>query len=117
MPRRPPKSLRTSGAGDQRAPGGVSPSSDADTSAPLGGRRTQHTRNGEFLVRVVPGSEARKPYRCPGCQQLIPAGTAHVVVWPAEDPSWLQTAVDSRRHWHRSCWHRRATRGGPGTTG
>jgi hypothetical protein len=80
---------------------------------PLGGRSTQHTRDGDYLVRSVPGAAARKTYRCPGCQQLIPIGTAHLVVWPAEDQSWLRSAVDSRRHWHTSCWHRYSTRGGP----
>ncbi len=113
VPRRPPKSLRAIAAEDLQARYGTRSSADDET-RPLGGRETQHTRDGEFLVRTVPGSATRKPYRCPGCQQLIPVGTSHVVVWPTEDPSWMESSGDSRRHWHRSCWHRRSTRGGPG---
>jgi hypothetical protein len=112
MPRRPPKSLRRA-ATDDRARGDTGPKE----AAPLWGRQTQHTRDGDFLVTAVTGATARKAYRCPGCQQEIPVGTPHLVVWPAEDLSWLQSAVDSRRHWHRSCWHRRSTRGGPGSLG
>jgi hypothetical protein len=44
---------------------------------------------------------------------MIGVGVAHLVVWPADDQSWLQSAVDSRRHWHSSCWHRYSVRGGP----
>jgi hypothetical protein len=108
MPRRSNGSLRRDGSGEPR---GKSPDGP---SATLGGRSTQQTRYGDFYVRSVPGAAARKTYRCPGCQQLLQVGTAHLVVWPAEDLSWLQSAVDSRRHWHSSCWHRHATRGGPG---
>ena len=107
MPRRPHGSLRRSG-NKQRPVGGR----DEANAAPLGGRVTQQTSDGDFLVRTVPGAAARKPYRCPGCQQVIPVGTAHLVVWPVEDPSWVQSAADSRRHWHTPCWQRRAARGG-----
>lgn len=48
-------------------------------------------------VRRIHPSQARKPYICPGCQQEIAIGTAHVVVVPREAP-------DLRRHWHTSCW-------------
>ncbi|HEY4991305.1 MAG TPA: hypothetical protein VII33_04400, partial [Nakamurella sp.] len=88
-----------------------------EVAVPLRGRETHRTAEGDYLVRLVPGESGRKPYRCPGCQQVIPAGTAHLVVWPADDPSWVESAVDSRRHWHRSCWQRRSTRGGPGPLG
>ncbi|MGS0686942.1 hypothetical protein ACVBEQ_17680 [Nakamurella sp. GG22] len=111
MPRRPPKSLRRA-TSDYRARGGDSKPKDAP--APLWGRQTQHTRDGDFLVTAVTGAAARKAYRCPGCQQEIGVGTPHLVVWPADDLSWLHSAMDSRRHWHSSCWHRRSTRGGPG---
>lgn len=81
---------------------------------PVGGgwQRAQSTRDGEFLVRTVPGAHAHKTYRCPGCQQLIAAGTAHLVVWP----EWTgddDGGVAQRRHWHTGCWERRAARGGP----
>jgi hypothetical protein len=49
---------------------------------------------GGHEVRVVHGD---KPYRCPGCEQLVRAGTAHFVVVPLDDP-------DARRHWHTGCW-------------
>jgi len=70
------------------------------------------TPDGEFLVRTVPGTGATKPYRCPGCQHVIPPGTAHLVVWPV----WTgaDDGVGHRRHWHTGCWNRRAARGGPG---
>lgn len=56
-------------------------------------------------VRPVPGARALKDYRCPGCDQQIRTGTAHVVVWRVED-----RAGDDRRHWHTTCWTNRANR-------
>ncbi len=47
--------------------------------------RTERAADGEWLVRSVPGSSSVKDYRCPGCDQLIPAGTGHLVTWPAGD--------------------------------
>ncbi|QNK79726.1 hypothetical protein [Nakamurella sp. PAMC28650] len=82
----------------------------------VGWQRAQSTRDGEFLVRTVPGAVAGKDYRCPGCQQIIAPGTAHLVVWPA----WVsetEGGVGDRRHWHTSCWQRRASRAGPGAIG
>lgn len=54
-------------------------------------------------LRPIYGDAARKPYRCPGCNQDIPPGTAHVVVVPLTDPG-------QRRHWHRACWEHRHRR-------
>lgn len=54
-------------------------------------------------VRRVQPSKATKAYICPGCQQEIPAATAHVVVVPIEAP-------DLRRHWHTACWLMRERR-------
>ncbi|MDA8301495.1 MAG: hypothetical protein M0005_08090 [Actinomycetota bacterium] len=54
-------------------------------------------------VRRIQPSQARKVYRCPGCQQEIAVGTGHVVVVPLEAP-------DLRRHWHTSCWVMRGRR-------
>ncbi|GAB2474351.1 ATP/GTP-binding protein [Jatrophihabitans fulvus] len=82
-------------------------------------RRTAHARSlgsgsvqtserfaGEtYTVRSVSGQSATKAYRCPGCAQLIPPGTPHVVVWPYGD---LDAA--DRRHWHRACWSARDRR-------
>ena len=38
--------------------------------------------DGDWMVRQVPGAAATKTYRCPGCDQEILPGVAHVVVWP-----------------------------------
>lgn len=64
----------------------------------------------EWRVRAVTGAAAGKAYRCPGCDQEIPAGVPHLVVWPA-DPIGFG-GVEDRRHWHTPCWRtgRRPTR-------
>jgi hypothetical protein len=69
--------------------------------------RAESGPDGEWLVRSVPGSSATKRYRCPGCEQPLPAGIPHVVVWPAAGYG----SVDDRRHWHASCWAARLRRG------
>ncbi|MHB1065558.1 MAG: hypothetical protein ACYC1Z_13890 [Georgenia sp.] len=65
-----------------------------------------------YTVRHVRGAD--KEYRCPGCDQLITAGTPHVVAWPTDHLLGAQAGLDARRHWHTSCWqargHRRPTR-------
>lgn len=78
-------------------------------SAPLAGShaRADSKRDGRWMVRTVAGSSAVKEYRCPGCDQLIRPGTAHVVVWPATPQLATETTVEDRRHWHSSCWGRR----------
>lgn len=113
MPRRSPGPLRR-GQFDRHGRPNESSGAEDDDRSPLGGMQTQHTRDGEFHVRNIPGAAARKTYRCPGCSHEIPVGAAHVVVWPTQDLSWTESATDARRHWHSSCWHRRSTRGGPG---
>ena len=52
---------------------------------------------GIYTVRKITGSTSNKPYRCPGCDQLIPTATPHIVAWIHDD-------VDTRRHWHTPCW-------------
>ena len=47
-------------------------------------------------VTVVQPYQARKWYRCPGCNGEIMPGIGHLVVVPEE-------ANDLRRHWHRTC--------------
>ncbi|GAB2652121.1 ATP/GTP-binding protein [Prescottella soli] len=59
-----------------------------------------------YMVRQVPGARATKTYRCPGCDQDVRPGVAHVVAWPS-DPG----GADDRRHWHTGCWSGRRTRG------
>ncbi len=72
-----------------------------------GWARTEAGADGDWLVRTVPGAQATKQYRCPGCDQEIAAGIAHVVAWPADE----QGSVEQRRHWHTGCWAARARRG------
>jgi hypothetical protein len=59
--------------------------------------------DGTVEVRRVQPYEATKPYVCPGCNQVIPAGTGHLVVVPVGAP-------DDRRHWHKGCWANRGRR-------
>ena len=66
-------------------------------------QRTDSWRVQDFSVRSVSGSAAGKSYRCPGCDQVVAAGTPHIVAWPADD-------VGDRRHWHTACWSARERR-------
>ncbi len=70
--------------------------------------RAESGPDGEWSVRTVRGSE--KQYLCPGCNQQIPAGTGHVVVW--RNDSWFsdEHALGERRHWHSGCWRARGRR-------
>ncbi|MET7517128.1 ATP/GTP-binding protein [Streptomyces sp. NPDC005480] len=86
-----------------------SPARDEEQGSRYGGsERTESWQGEEWRVRQVAGaSAAGKTYRCPGCDQEIPSGVAHVVAWPAH------SGVDERRHWHKACWNakdRRTTR-------
>jgi hypothetical protein len=58
---------------------------------------------GIYRVRRITGSSSTKPYRCPGCDQMIPMATPHTV-------AWIEGDVDSRRHWHTPCWNKRSAR-------
>lgn len=72
--------------------------------------RTESGPDGEWLVRTVSATSAVKDYRCPGCDQVIPAGVPHLVAWPADGYG----SAEDRRHWHSPCWgarrHRRPGR-------
>jgi hypothetical protein len=70
----------------------------------------QHAADGDWVVRTVSGSAATKPYRCPGCDQLIAPATPHVVAWPVEESTWRGGGLEERRHWHRGCWQARLRR-------
>lgn len=72
-----------------------------------GGRRTESTADGRWVVQRVTG-EAGRTYSCPGCRQDVVAGTPHVVAWPEDD--LLRDGVAGRRHWHTACWENRARR-------
>ncbi|RJQ66867.1 hypothetical protein D5S17_34295 [Pseudonocardiaceae bacterium YIM PH 21723] len=71
-----------------------------------GWARTEDGPGGDYLVRNVPGSQATKTYRCPGCDHEIQPGISHVVAWPAEEYG----SSEQRRHWHTGCWNGRHTR-------
>ena len=58
---------------------------------------------GIYTVRKITGSSSSKPYRCPGCDQLIPTATPHIVAWIDDD-------LDGRRHWHTACWGKKDQR-------
>ena len=94
-------------------PGGEGDAADSDVPAlRLGPERIESAPDGDWVVRAVPGAAAVKTYRCPGCDQEIRPGTAHVVVWPAYTPGLAE-----RRHWHRPCWEGRLTRHARGRPG
>jgi hypothetical protein len=63
-------------------------------------------RGEEYQVRRITGSSSTKPYRCPGCDQMIRTATPHVVAWSLADAE-----AGDRRHWHRACWDARDRRG------
>lgn len=58
---------------------------------------------GRLSIRPVQPRSAVKPYLCPGCRRIIPAGRFHLVIVPEEDP-------DLRRHWHHGCWYKEQRR-------
>ena len=61
------------------------------------------THGETYLMRTIGSAAAVKFYVCPGCNQNIPPGVAHVVAWPRDSGR----GGDDRRHWHRHCWERR----------
>jgi hypothetical protein len=70
-----------------------------DEAVRRGVQSVEAARDGDWLVRSVTG-DTGKVYRCPGCDQEIPAGVPHVVAWPADERGDLS----DRRHWHTGCW-------------
>ena len=59
--------------------------------------------DGVYRVRKLTGSASNKPYRCPGCDQIIPMATPHIV-------AWLEYDEEGRRHWHSACWAKKNNR-------
>jgi hypothetical protein len=96
-PRRGRRGAAPGAAGTGRGP-------DGDP-ATVGPEQIESWPDGDWVVRLVPGAVSAKSYRCPGCDQEIPAGTAHLVAWPSLSPG-----LSERRHWHRACWDRRIQR-------
>jgi len=76
-------------------------------SGPLGGgsERREAWGGDQYVVRALSGAASEKAYRCPGCDQLVRPGVAHVVAWPAVD-----AGAAGRRHWHAACWAARGRR-------
>lgn len=70
---------------------------------------TEDGPDGRWAVRTV--SSRDKTYRCPGCDQVIPVGTAHVVAWPMDSFFGDDAGLAERRHWHTACWRARDRRG------
>ncbi|MGZ7496443.1 hypothetical protein ACXM2N_05010 [Corynebacterium sp. ZY180755] len=56
-----------------------------------------------YLYRHMGSHAAVKFYTCPGCNQNIPPGIAHIVAWPRD----YGRGAEDRRHWHRPCWDHR----------
>ncbi|MGW5051981.1 hypothetical protein [Actinokineospora sp. NPDC004072] len=80
------------------------PNEPRPLSGALADQRRESWPDGDWLVRNVPGAQAVKTYRCPGCDHEIRPGVAHVVAWPADG------TVAGRRHWHSGCWSARSRR-------
>lgn len=72
----------------------------------MGWARRESGPDGDWLVRTVPGAQAVKDYRCPGCDHEVRAGVPHVVAWPAGESG----SAEERRHWHSGCWSARGRR-------
>lgn len=68
------------------------------------GESVEEHSDGIYVVRRLTGSGSTKPFRCPGCDQLIPLATPHIV-------AWLEYDEDGRRHWHSACWAKKNKRG------
>ncbi len=84
------------------------PVAPLDVERARGGRTIESGPDGEWVVQRVRGSE--RSYRCPGCDQAILPGTAHVVAWQADGLLGQEAALDARRHWHAACWAARDRR-------
>ncbi|HEX6888575.1 MAG TPA: hypothetical protein VF143_10765 [Candidatus Nanopelagicales bacterium] len=67
---------------------------------------SQSHPDGDWHVRQIAGAAATKTYRCPGCDQEIRPGVAHVVAWRAD----RHDGEEFRRHWHTPCWNARGRR-------
>ncbi|SFB41262.1 hypothetical protein [Cellulomonas marina] len=85
------------------------PVPELDVLRATGGRTVEDAGDGSWVVQRVRGSD--RSYRCPGCDQLVPPGTPHVVAWSAEGLFGADRAVEDRRHWHSACWSARGRRG------
>lgn len=74
-----------------------------------GMRRVEDHPDGQWAVQKLTGASATKAYQCPGCNQQIPSGVAHIVAWPFYGRD-IEECIDERRHWHNICWQKRLNR-------
>lgn len=77
---------------------------ELDLDRARGGRSTTERDGLTWTVQHVRSST--KAYRCPGCNQEVAAGTAHVVAWTEDALFGAQAGLEARRHWHAACWRR-----------
>jgi hypothetical protein len=77
-----------------------------ESQARRGVERAHDEPDGSWTIRHLAGDSAGKTYRCPGCDQEIRPGVAHLVAWPTD--GWGDET--DRRHWHTSCWRSRHQR-------
>jgi hypothetical protein len=107
--RRLPDAVPRRGRGAGTSSRSVRPSTESGVGSgaglPIGPERHELGPDGDWVVRLIAGGASAKSYRCPGCDQEIPPGTAHLVAWPA-----LVPGPSERRHWHRPCWEQRMRR-------
>ncbi|MGO1317241.1 MAG: hypothetical protein ACTMIR_09440 [Cellulomonadaceae bacterium] len=80
------------------------PPPELDLDRARGGRSSEQRGGLEWIVQQV--RSGAKSYRCPGCQQEIALGTAHVVAWTEQALLGPRAGVADRRHWHAACWRR-----------
>ncbi len=83
---------------------------ELDLDRARGGSRQEEGADGAWTVRSISGAAALKSYVCPGCNQEIPPGTAHLVTWSLDAWGGAEAGVVDRRHWHRGCWAARGRR-------
>lgn len=69
-----------------------------------GWRRTEQRRGFAWNVQPISSAQAVKTYVCPGCEQEIDPGVAHVVAWRADGVLGDASDIAARRHWHVHCW-------------
>jgi len=69
-----------------------------------GWARTETKRGLTFTVQPVRPAAAAKAYICPGCEQTVQPGVAHVVVWRSDGVLGDAADLAARRHWHTHCW-------------
>src|ERR1035437_4763847 len=99
MRKNEPMSPRRNHPKNRRTTGPKSEDQDVATSF----ETVEEHNEGIYTVRKITGSSSTKPYRCPGCDQLIPTATPHIVAWIDDD-------LESRRHWHTACWNKKDQR-------